>query len=195
MIRALFGGSFDPVHNGHLAIVEHLLGHGLARHVTVVPAALSPYKDGSSAAAEERLAMVRLAFADRAGVTVDDREIRREGRSYTIDTLRALVAEHPGDRWRLVIGADHLPRLAGWRAAADLVGLSEVVVMPRDGLRPQLPDEADPARFILVEDFDEPVSSSAIRAMLAAGSVPASGLPAPVVRHIREHGLYGLRRP
>lgn len=195
MIRALFGGSFDPVHNGHLAIVEHLLRSGTAEHVTVVPAALSPFKDGSSAAADQRLAMVQLAFAGRAGVTIDDREIRRQGRSYTIDTLRALVAEHPDDRWRLVIGADHLPLLAGWRSAADLVGLSEVVVMPRSGLRTELPDGADPARFILVDDFEEPVSSSAIRAMLAAGSVPAAELPAPVARHIREHALYGLQLP
>jgi nicotinate-nucleotide adenylyltransferase len=195
MIRALFGGSFDPVHNGHVAIVQHLLRRGLADRVVVVPAGLSPFKDGLTAVAAERLAMVRLAFADEPDVSVDDREIVRGGVSFTIDTLRALVAERPGDRWRLVIGADNAEGLSRWRESDALLALAEVVVMPRGGAAPAPADGLDPARFVLVEDFDEPVSSTAIRAMLARGAVPDADLPPAVARHIRRRGLYGIPSP
>lgn len=192
MIRALFGGSFDPVHNGHLAVVRHLLAHGLADHVVVVPAALSPFKDGMTAPAEQRLAMARLAFGDESAVSVDDREVRRGGTSFTIDTLRSLAQEHPDDRWRLVIGADNAAGLARWREAAALADLAEVVVMPRGGADPAPAQGLGGARFLLVEDFDEPVSSTAIRAMLARGAVPDADLPPAVARHIRRCGLYGI---
>jgi len=195
MIRALFGGSFDPVHDGHLAVVDHVLAHGLAAAVTVVPARLSPHKDQVTAPAEERLALVRLAFAGRDAVTVDDRELRRPGPSYTVDTLRELAAAHPGDRWRLVIGADNLPGLPTWREAAALVDLAEVVVMPRGGAAAAAPAGLPGDRFLVAEDFDEPVSSTAIRAMLAAGKLPAAGLPAAVAARIRARGLYGVARP
>ncbi len=195
MIRALFGGSFDPVHDGHVAVVDHVLAAGLAEAVTVVPARLSPHKDQVTAPAAERLALARLAFAGRSAVTVDDREIRRPGPSYTIDTLRELAAAHPGDRWRLVMGADNLAGLPTWREAAALARLAEIVVMPRAGAAAAaVPAGFARERFLLVDDFDEPVSSTAIRAMLAAGRLPAAGLPAAVAARIRARGLYGVAR-
>ncbi|HPF70691.1 MAG TPA: nicotinate (nicotinamide) nucleotide adenylyltransferase [Candidatus Krumholzibacteria bacterium] len=194
MIRALFGGSFDPVHNGHVAIVAHLLARGLADRVTVVPAALSPHKAGGSAPGDARLAMTRLAFAGRTEVEVDPCELERPAPSYTVDTLEHLSARHPGDRWRLVIGADHAAGFAGWRSAARLWELAELVIMPRGGEAATAPPGVPPERCITVRDFDEPVSSSAIRAMLAAGRLPADALPAAVARHIRAHGLYGVGR-
>ncbi len=194
MIRALFGGSFDPVHNGHLAIVDHVLRRGLAERVVVVPTLLSPHKDGATAPAAERLAMVRLAFAGQAAVAVDPRETLRAGPSYTIDTLRELRAEHPADRWRLVVGADNLAGLPTWREAAELTRLAEVVVMPRAGSPTVLPAGVERGRFLVAEGFDEPVSATAIRAMLAAGRLPGDALPAAVARHIRAGGLYGIVR-
>lgn len=194
MIRALFGGSFDPVHNGHVAVVDHLLRAGLAGHVHVVPARRSPHKRDEAADPDVRLELVRLAFAGRAGVTVDGRETRRPGPSYTVDTVRELAAEHPGDRWRLVIGADNLPDLRTWHEARELLRLAEVVVMPRGGARPRLPQGIDPARVLVAEGFDEPVSSTAIRAMLAAGKLPVDALPAAVASRIRAGGLYGIGR-
>ena len=194
MIRGLLGGSFDPVHNGHLAMVDHVLAHGLVDHVVVVPARLSPHKDADGAPIADRLAMVALAFAGRKRVTVDPRETTRDGPSYTVDTLRALAAEHPGDGWRLIIGADNLPGLPRWREAPAILALAEVVVLPRGGAEPRIPEGLDPARFRLASGFDEPVSSTGIRAMLAAGDLPARDLPAAVAAHIRAHGLYGLPR-
>ncbi|MFO7607740.1 MAG: nicotinate (nicotinamide) nucleotide adenylyltransferase [Candidatus Krumholzibacteriia bacterium] len=194
MIRALFGGSFDPVHNGHVAVVDHLLRTGLADHVHVVPARRSPHKGQDAADPAVRLELARLAFAGRPGVTVDDRETRRPGPSYTVDTVRELADEHPGDRWRLVIGADNLAGLGTWHEAEALLRLVEVVVMPRDGARPQLPLDIAPERVLLVDDFDEPVSSTAIRAMLAAGKLPVDALPAAVASRIRAGGLYGPGR-
>ena len=111
-----------------------------------------------------------------------------------MDTLADLAAAHPADAWRLVIGADNLDDFPRWREADRLQRLAEVVVMPRGGARPRLPAGADPARFILVDDFDEPVSSTGIRAMLAAGSLPTDALPAAVAAHIRARGLYGIGR-
>lgn len=194
MIRALFGGSFDPVHNGHVAVVDHLLRAGLAGHVHVVPARLSPHKDADRAGPAARLELAALAFLDRPQVSVDDRETRRPGPSYTVDTLRELAAEHPDDPWRLVIGADNLPGLGTWHEAAELLRLAVVLVLPRGDARPHLPAGAAPERFIVVEDFDEPVSSTGIRAMLAAGRLPVDALPVAVARRIRARGLYGIGR-
>ena len=194
MIRGLFGGSFDPVHNGHVAMVDHVLARGLVDRVVVVPARLSPHKDTCSAQPADRLAMAALAFADRERVTVDPRETTRAGPSFTVDTLRELAAAHPGDGWRLIIGADNLAGLPGWRETQSLIALAEVVVLPRRGVAPRIPAGCDPERFLVVADFDEPVSSSDIRAMLAAGRLPAADLPAGVAAHIRAHGLYGLPR-
>jgi nicotinate-nucleotide adenylyltransferase len=194
MIRGLLGGSFDPVHNGHVAMVAHVLARGLVDHVVVVPARLSPHKDATSAPPADRVAMAALAFAGRAQVTVDPRETRRGGPSYTVDTLRALVAEHPGDDWRLIIGADNLADLPRWRASDTLLTLAEVLVLQRGGAAPEVPRGCDAARFRFVADFDEPVSSTDIRAMLARGRLPVADLPAGVAAHIRQHGLYGFPR-
>jgi len=92
MIRAVLGGSFDPVHDGHVALATHLLHRGLADRLVVVPARISPHKNRVHAGADQRLAMVRLAFAHEPRVTVDDFEVNRPGPSFTVDTLRHLVA-------------------------------------------------------------------------------------------------------
>ena len=194
MICGLLGGSFDPVHNGHVALVDHVLASGLADRIVVVPARRSPLKEAASAPPPDRLAMTELAFAGRAHVVVDPRETRREGPSYTVDTLRALVAEHPGDSWRLIIGADNLADLPRWRDVSGLLALAEVLVLQRSGVAAGIPPGMNPNRFRFVTDFDEPVSSTAVRAMLARGKLPAADLPPGVAAHIRQHGLYGFPR-
>jgi nicotinate-nucleotide adenylyltransferase len=196
MIRGLLGGSFDPVHAGHVALAAHVLDHGFADHVVVVPARLSPHKQECAAPAADRLAMVRLAFGDEPRVTVDAREIARPGPSYTVATLRGLAAEHPGDPLRLIVGADNLAGLPRWREPDALMALAELVVLPRaGGPEPRPPAGWAPDRFHVAAGFDAPVSSTAIRAMLAGGDLPADALPAPVAAYIRDHGLYGLTRP
>ena len=191
MIRALYGGSFDPFHEGHLAVVNHLLDHGLCDHVHVVPAGLSPFKHGNEASPDQRLAMARAALAGLPRVSVDDREARADGPSWTVTTLAALAAEHPGDAWRLVMGADAAAGLPRWRDADRLLVLARLIILARRGQ--PVPDWAENVHAVVLRDFDVPVSATDLRRRLAAGE--ADGLPVPpaVLRHIRAHGLYGAR--
>jgi len=191
MIRAVLGGSFDPPHDGHVAMARRVLADGLADHVHVFPAAVSPLKDAAAATATDRLAMTELAFAEVTGTTVDGRELARSGPSYTIDTLRELVAEYPGDSWRLVLGADLLTQFPAWRDHGGLLALAPLVVLARRGAGTDLPEGVPADRVRIVSGFDEPVSSTGIRAILAAGRLPERGLAAAVAAHIRRRGLYG----
>jgi nicotinate-nucleotide adenylyltransferase len=191
MIRAVFGGSFDPPHDGHVAMVRRILADGLAAFVHVVPAAAAPLKGAAVAVAAERLAMTRLAFAGLDAVRVEDLELARPGPSYTIDTVRQLAGAHPGDEWRLVIGADQLGQLAAWAGYRELLDLAPALVLARRGADTGAPAGVDPARIRVVRDFDAPVSSSDIRAILAAGRLPRTGLDPAVAAHIRLRGLYG----
>lgn len=190
MIRALFGGSFDPVHAGHVAIVDLLLARGLADMVHVVPARQSPLKDPAcAAAARHRLAMLQLALAGRGGVLVDNRELFRPGPSYTVDTLAELNAGHPDACWRLVVGGDHARAFGHWRDPERLLSLAEVVVVSRGPL-----DVGSPlaGRVRIIDDFDHPAAATDLRRELAAGRRPeASLLPAAVTDYIVTHRLYG----
>jgi nicotinate-nucleotide adenylyltransferase len=126
------GGSFDPVHLGHLAIAQDALeGAGLDR-VDFIPAAVSPLKGRElTATAAQRLEMVRLAIAGDARFGVLDLELRRGGTSYTVDTVRELRALFPGAELFWVIGADQLARLAEWKEIGELVRLVEFVHLAR----------------------------------------------------------------
>jgi len=190
MIRALYGGSFDPIHAGHVALMTMLRDRDLADVVHVVPAWRSPHKarrrPGAPPAA--RLDLVRRACGPLPGVVVDPREIDRGGTSYTVDTLCGLVAEHPADRWRLVIGADAATDFARWREPERLLALAEVVVIARGAV--SLPPLLL-GRALVVGDFAHPASGTEIRAQLAAGVLPGPDrLPPAVATLILEHGLY-----
>jgi nicotinate-nucleotide adenylyltransferase len=196
MIRAVLGGSFDPVHDGHAALGAHLLAHGHADRLAVIPAGRSPHKDACLAGPEHRLAMCRLAFAGLASCAVDDREIVRGGPSYTIDTLAELAGEHRDDELLLALGADNLAGFPRWKDPAGILARARLIVYPRSGVKPtrRLCARAGiPAdRVILVSDFDHPVSSTAVRAILQGGRIPAGSLHPDVAAYIRSRHLYGL---
>lgn len=189
MIRALYGGSFDPVHAGHLAVIDRLRDDGLADVVHVVPAYRSPFKQTSCrASSEDRLDLLRAAIADRADVVVDAREITRDRLTYTVETLGELAGEFPDDRWRLIIGGDHARAFRRWREPERLLELADVVVVARGGV-PLFPPLA--GRALVVADFDHPAESTAIRWQLAAGQrPPASMLPPAVTALIVSRKLY-----
>lgn len=194
MLRAVLGGSFDPVHLGHLAIVEHMLDKGLADALTVIPAWRSPHKFENSANPADRMAMVRLAFEGIDSVLVDDREINRGRVSFTVETLEELTLEYPADRLRLVIGGDNLGGFSGWRSPKRIQELADIVVYPRDGIVPTSlairRGGLAPGRVIPVSDFDHPVSSTTVRAMLAEGILPENQLPVGVAEYIAARHLY-----
>lgn len=190
MIRALYGGSFDPVHAGHLAVIADLVERRLADIVHVLPAGRSPFKDAAPLGADaHREAMLALALQAVEAAVLDPRELRRSGPSYTVTSLRELAREHPDDEWRLVVGADHGPTFHLWRDAEALVDVAEVVVVARGPvtLSPLLAGRAH-----VIDDFDHPAQATEIRRLLASGRRPdPSLLPVAVCDHIISHGLYG----
>lgn len=185
----VLGGSFDPVHRGHVAMARHALASSFVREVLVVPARLSPYKERSGASPDERLAMARLAFHDLAQCRVDDLELQRPHPSYMVDTLDQLRARHPGRKFYLIIGADNVAGFSGWRQAPRILEMAEVLVLGRHG-HPAGGAALPSDRFHWLAGFDERVSSREIRAMLAEGVLPGSLLDPAVSRFIVENALY-----
>ena len=188
----IFGGSFDPVHHGHLfvaqAAVEEL---GLDR-LFFVPAALSPFKPESQPApASVRLQLLRLALAGKSHCQVDDQEIRRGGISYTVDTLRDYAQQFPGAKLFCLIGADNASKLAAWREPAALAQLAEFVAVPRPGGAPAV--FPPPFRGRLLKGFPFGVSSTDIRARLKAGLPVDSLVPAAVAEAIHHARIYAGR--
>ena len=115
----LFGGSFDPVHLGHLLVAQAARGELDLARLFLIPAAQSPFKpDRQPTPAPERLRLLRLALAGKSWCEIDEQEIGRGGVSYTIDTVRGYAGRFPGEAIFYLIGADHLPQLPKWRAAA-----------------------------------------------------------------------------
>lgn len=185
----IFGGSFDPVHNGHLLVARAAREElGLDR-LHFVPAAQSPFKPESiPAPAADRLRLLRLALAGWSWCRVDDQETRREGVSYTVDTLRDYAARFPMAELFYLIGADNVPSLPQWRAAGDLARLARFVVVPRPGgVAAELPP---PFHGRTLRGWPLAVSSSEIRARLRAGRAVEHLVPAAVAEALAHNPLY-----
>jgi nicotinate-nucleotide adenylyltransferase len=185
----LFGGSFDPVHLGHLLVAQAAVEElGLDR-LFFVPAAQSPFKpDSKPAPAVVRLQLLRLALAGRTGCEIDEQEIRRGGVSYTVDTLRDYANRFPGARLFYLIGTDHVAHLPEWREPAELAKLAEFVVIPRPG---QLTvDFPAPFHGSWLKGFPLAVSSLEIRARLKAGLSIELLVPPTAAEAIRNNRLY-----
>src|SRR5438045_2279878 len=164
----LFGGSFDPVHLGHLLVAEAAREELQLSRLFFIPAAQSPFKpDTVPAPAEQRLRLLRLALAGQADCEIDDQEIKRGGTSFTIDTVRDYIRRYPGTPLACLIGTDHVPQLPKWREANELAELVEFVVIPRPG-QGATPLPA-PFRGRALAGFPLGVSSSQIRERVKAG--------------------------
>jgi nicotinate-nucleotide adenylyltransferase len=188
MIRALYGGSFDPFHEGHFKLIEALLDRRLCDHVHVIPAHVSPFKSKVGASSMHRLAMVQAALGGMTSVTVEDLEVQRGGPSWTVETLDSLRLIYPGDTWRLVMGADSVCGFDQWRDASRILTNSRPIVFSRDHTEVHgMVALADP---IIVTDFKAPVSSSDIRTRLMSGEREHLQLPPPVLDYILRHDLY-----
>lgn len=185
---ALLGGSFDPIHFGHLHVAEVVLATGCYDQVLLVPANLPSHKpEARLAAAAHRLAMLRLALARRPGLAVSEVELRRGGVSYTVDTVRQLQRDGTlGTRPGLVVGDDLGAELTTWREAATLFGMVELLVARRSAQPVPL---AFPHRRLTNHPL--PVSSSELRRRVRAGQVIRALVPDAVAAYIREHRLYG----
>ncbi len=165
---ALFGGSFDPVHNGHLLVARAACEELGVEQIVFVPASQSPFKpDRLLAASEHRLAMLRLSLAGWTNGVVDDRELRRGGISYTVDTVRELIAAKGATECVCLIGADHVPYLPSWREALVLAELASFAAVPRPGEAPL--EGPAPFRVTWLKGVPFGVSSSEIRARIGSG--------------------------
>ena len=127
----MLGGAFDPPHVAHVALARAAIEQLHLDELRVLPTGLAWHKTRAISAGDHRLAMTRLAFADVPGVVVDDRELRRAGPTYTVDTLRELRAEHPSDTLVLVIGADQADALDQWRESDEIARLAIISVADR----------------------------------------------------------------
>lgn len=200
----LMGGSFDPVHMAHLALAQTALSHLRLSEVRWIPVGQPWQKARQLAAPAHRLAMVMLATEGEPRFTVDDTEIRREGPSYTLDTVRELQAPDAGQGdtdWFLIIGQDQYANLPTWHGWRELIDRVTLAVACRGDQRPRpAPELADtPHRMVELPMPPMTVSSTDIRARLALGE-PADLLaptmvPPAVARYISNHQLYAPGAP
>lgn len=204
----IFGGTFDPIHYGHLRSAFELLQALELDHVRFVPSADPPHRGGTFAPAELRLRMVTVAVAGQRGFIVDDCEFSREGPSYTIDTLAAMRAEHPQRSLCLVTGMDAYLGLTSWHRWDEILEMAHIVVAHRPGWK--LPDTGELGELLTAHGTDDmadlhgrpagciydhavtqlEIASTAIRDLIAAGHDPRFLMPDSVRDVILENGCY-----
>ena len=205
---AIFGGTFDPIHYGHLRTAFEMLQALRFDEVRFVPSGDPPHRGKTFAAAELRLEMVRVAVQEQPGFAVDDCELMRDGPSYTIDTLSSLRAEHQDASLGLIVGMDAFLGLTAWHRWREILDLAHIVVAHRPGWR--APDIGDLGDLISVhgthrvDDLHEnrhgyihihavtqlEIASTEIRDLIAAGRDPRFLMPDAVRDVIIKSGCY-----
>ena len=210
-VHIVYGGTFDPIHHGHLAIAR-AARDALAVPVHLTPAADPPHRAPPGADAGQRARMVALAIEGEAGLVLDARELRRDGPSYTVDTLRELRRERGPVPIALLLGADSLLGLPAWHQWEALPGLAHLIVADRRGsdLDARLPPPLasalrgrwtdDPGalrrhpagRVLRLHQPLHPGSATAVRAAIAAGGPWRGLVPDAVAEHIARQRLYGV---
>ena len=194
----IYGGTFSPVHNGHVAAAKAFMEQMWLDILYIIPTGVSPHKTmKGDATAADRLEMCRLAFADMEGVIVSDLEIKREGKSYTVDTLRELY--DPDGRLFLLMGTDMLLTLDRWREPEEIFRLCYPVYIRRennDSLEGAIVEKITSyqqkygkvVRRIVAPAIE--ISSTDVRAAVAEGFPIEGAVPKAVAAYIREHDLY-----
>lgn len=194
----IMGGTFDPVHIGHLLAAELCREQLGLDELRFMPAFVSPFKlDKQAAEPKHRLEMLQLATQSNPCFSVDDRELRRGGTSFTVDTLRELKTEQPESELVFLMGADSLAEFDKWREPAEICRLAKVVVVARGGtpapdwqmLRRFLPHSSQTEQHVITMPQCE-ISSSGIRQAIAAGRSIRYQVPAAVAAYIEQHKLY-----
>ena len=202
----VFGGTFDPIHLGHLGAVS-ALRDGLQVETAIwLPAGEPPHRTPPVASASHRLAMLQLALAEQADCVIDTRELERSGPSYTVLSLEELRAEYPDQPLCLALGLDAALGLTKWHRWRDVLALAGIAVMRRPGWslpeplpqwwrdaqshpRDSVPTSGGWMRFVDIPPID--TAAAQIRADLMSGRSVEAKVPAAVARYIKEHELYG----
>ncbi|MDT8449604.1 MAG: nicotinate-nucleotide adenylyltransferase [Wenzhouxiangellaceae bacterium] len=209
---AIFGGTFDPVHYGHLRAAAEVSEQLEVQDFRLVPAGQPPHRDGTWAEARHRMAMLELALAPHADLSVDDREVQRGGPSYMSETLASIRAEADELPIMLCLGQDAANDLDRWHDWKHLLEYAHLVVMTRPDAQPQYSAElrqhfsgrivdrpgglmdVPAGRICNVDVTRLAISSTDIREQLASGRNPRFLLPSTVLAYIRKHRLYGAGR-
>lgn len=185
----LYGGSFDPVHRGHLMVAQAALEELELDRLVFIPAWRSPFKpDVRPASGSERLRWLRMALVGQSRCSVDSIELEREGTSYTIDTVRVFKDLHPEASFFFLIGADHVSQLPRWRESESLAALVEFVVIPRQG--PPSSPPPRPYRTRHLKGWPMTVSSSEIRDRVRRGLPIHHLVPESVAEDISRNAPY-----
>jgi nicotinate-nucleotide adenylyltransferase len=205
----ILGGTFDPVHCGHLRIALDALQMLDLQEVRLLPCQQSPLRDAPDVSGEQRLAMLEAAIAGEPGLVADGRELQREGQSYTVDTLQSLRGDFPQTPLCLIIGMDAFLDFAQWKDWQQIFTLAHIVVVQRPGSelqfksaalqqqfeqrRCQRADElasSQAGRIYLLEATRLDISATQIRALVDAGKSARYLLPDAVWQYIQQHRLY-----
>jgi len=189
----IFGGTFDPIHIGHLIIAEQAWQSAGLDEVWFIPAASPPHKPGQDITpAEHRVEMVRLAIRDHPKFRLSTVELQRPGPSYTVDTVRQLCAQHPRDRFFLIVGGDMVNDLPNWYKIEEILQLVDIIGHARPGTTTgDLPPEIAEKVIWVQDPVTVNVSSTQIRRQLASGASVRYLLPEPVRKYIKGTRLYG----
>lgn len=183
----ILGGTFNPIHYGHLILGEQVLGQlGLDR-VIFIPTYLPPHKsDKGVISASDRLKMIELAVKGNPHFAVSDIEIRRKGKSYTVDTLRQIKRQYPRAELFFICGSDLVSEIPTWKNVEEIYGLAKFVLAKRPGFGKRLSGK----NFLKIGVAQVDISSSLIRTLVRQGRSITYLTPYVVVKYIEKHGLY-----
>ena len=184
---AIFGGSFDPIHNGHVALARAVRDSGLADEVWFLITPLNPHKQGTNLTDEKvRFSMASIALAGEPGLVASDFEFSLPRPSYTINTLNALEQAFEDREFLLLMGADNWQKIDRWYKGDEIVSRFGIIVYPRGGeAAPALPENV---KWLQAPLFD--ISSTEIRSAVAAGENVSQWLHPDVVKFIKDKNLY-----
>ncbi len=169
---AIFGGTFDPIHLGHLRLALELQEKYKFKKVIFIPCKNPVFNKKPSVSLEHRIAMLKLAVKDQPNFVVDESERKRVGPSYMIDTLLELTEKMPRENFSLILGSDAFEDFGKWRCCDDIVELANLIVVPRD------------------KNLTLPISSTDIRKQIKHKKSPRYWVPDSVWNYIQKHGLY-----
>lgn len=205
----LLGGTFDPIHNGHLAIAHAVQEKLQLQEIRFIPCFQSPHRNEPQASPADRLAMVKLAIKNEKKFIADDREIRRQGLSYMIDTLQSLRVEFPQTPLYLILSTDAFANFQHWQRWQEIPQYAHLIITQRPGyvLSENIPElqklltkhqiqditklQQKLSGYIFLLDFVGPdIAATEIRKQIALGLAPRDLLPQDVWEYIQKHKLY-----
>ena len=191
----ILGGTFDPIHVGHIAVAHVAMECARLDRVLFIPSATPPHRGPAEADAAQRLEMSRLAIGGESRFEVSDVEVRRGGKSFTSDTVRELKSAYPDDELFLILGWDAARLFSTWHEPDRIRADASVIVIGRPGTpAPSAVDlraaGLDPDRTVVCLGGTPDISGSELRESLAKGEPVGDCLPPAVERYIAEHGLY-----